>query len=90
MAGKVICLDPDHGGAAMSNSCRGGPSGEREEWIDRCVALALRELLEQRRATGLLTSTEDADVPLAPREQLAVDGAADLFPSTATPPQIQR
>ncbi len=79
LAGKVICLDPGHGGTALSDSYRVGPSGEREEWIDLRVALALRKLLGQRGATVLMTRTEDVDVPLQARARLAVEARADLF-----------
>jgi N-acetylmuramoyl-L-alanine amidase len=79
LAGKVICLDPGHGGTAASDSFRVGPSGEREEWINLRVALALRELLEQRGAAVVMTRTEDVEVPLQARARAAVEAHAALF-----------
>jgi hypothetical protein len=33
LAGRVVCVDPGHGGTAATDSYRVGPCGEREEWI---------------------------------------------------------
>ncbi len=79
LAGKVICLDPGHGGTADSDQYRVGIGGEREEWINLRVGLYLRELLEDAGATVLMTRKEDVAIPLQDRAQLAVDHAADLF-----------
>jgi len=38
VSGKIICLDPGHGGTAKTDSFREGPTGEREEWINLRVA----------------------------------------------------
>ncbi len=79
LAGKVVCLDPGHGGTAASDTYRVGPTGEREEWINLRVALALRQLLEARGAKVLMTRTDDRDVPLVDRARLAMEGQADVF-----------
>jgi N-acetylmuramoyl-L-alanine amidase len=79
--GKVICLDPGHGGTAATDSFRVGPGGEREEWINLRVALELRELLERRGARVVMTRTDDVAVPLADRARLARDERADVFVS---------
>ena len=79
--GKVIVIDPGHGGTAATDSYRVGPDGEREEWIDLRVGLLLRDLLEERGAKVLMTRTEDVIVLLADRSKLAVDNNADLFVS---------
>ncbi|MDZ7392896.1 MAG: N-acetylmuramoyl-L-alanine amidase [candidate division KSB1 bacterium] len=79
LTGKVICLDPGHGGTAASDTFRVGPTGEREEWINLRVALLLRRLLEARGAKVLMTRTEDADVPLTDRARCAIEGRADVF-----------
>ena len=79
LAGKVICIDPGHGGSAAYDDYRVGPTGEREEWIDLRVALFLQEMLEARGAKVLMTRTEDTDVPLKDRAVLAVESRADVF-----------
>jgi len=77
--GKLVCLDPGHGGTAEFDSYRMGPTGEREEWIDLRVALILRDLLEKKGAKVLMTRTEDVQVPLQNRALLAVTNKADVF-----------
>jgi N-acetylmuramoyl-L-alanine amidase len=77
--GKIICIDPGHGGTAQSDSFRVGPSGEREEWINLRVALYLRDMLTARGATVLMTRLEDDAVPLKDRAELAGAHKADLF-----------
>jgi N-acetylmuramoyl-L-alanine amidase len=77
--GKVICVDPGHGGTAATDPFRVGPAGEREEWINLRVALALRELLERSGAHVVMTRTEDVAVPLADRAHLARYARADVF-----------
>jgi len=79
LAGKLVCLDPGHGGTAGFDRYRVGPTGEREEWIDLRVALILRDMLEEKGATALLTRTEDVQVPLLDRGLLAVENKADAF-----------
>lgn len=79
LEGKVICLDPGHGGTAETDDYRVGPMGEREEWIDLRVALLLREMLEARGARVLMSRTEDVPVGLKARADLAVENDADVF-----------
>jgi len=81
LAGRVICIDPGHGGTAATDSYRVGPGGEREEWIDLRVAKMLRHELERRGARVLMTRTEDVAVELPRRAEIAVEGRADLFVS---------
>ncbi|REL38547.1 cell wall hydrolase [Rhodohalobacter sp. SW132] len=77
--GKTIVLDPGHGGTAEVDHYRVGPTGEREEWINLRVALMLQDLLIEEGAEVLMTRTDDSDVGLQERAQLAVDNNADLF-----------
>ncbi len=77
--GKTIVLDPGHGGTAEVDHYRVGPSGEREEWINLRVALILQDLLLEEGAEVLMTRTDDSDVGLQERAELAVDYDADLF-----------
>jgi N-acetylmuramoyl-L-alanine amidase len=79
LRGKVIVVDPGHGGTAQTDSFRVGPSGEREEWVNLRVSLFLRDLLEEAGATVLMTRTNDSAVELADRGLLALDNNADLF-----------
>lgn len=81
LTGKVICIDPGHGGTAETDHFRVGPTGEREEWINLRVALMLREMLEERGARVVMTRTEDVFVELSARAQLAVENDADVFVS---------
>lgn len=81
LAGKVIVIDPGHGGSAATDSYRQGPTGEREEWIDLRVSILLKQLLEEKGAKVLLTRSEDITFPLAARPKLAVDNKADFFVS---------
>jgi len=77
--GKIICIDPGHGGTAKTDSYRQGPTGEREEWINLRVAFLLKQLLEQKGAQVVMTRTEDVFVPLPDRAKMAVENHADLF-----------
>jgi N-acetylmuramoyl-L-alanine amidase len=79
LTGKTICVDPGHGGTALTDSYRVGPSGEREEWINLRVGLMLQKMLEEKGAKVLITRTEDKVVSLPDRAKLAVENKADLF-----------
>jgi N-acetylmuramoyl-L-alanine amidase len=79
LSGKIICIDPGHGGSAATDSYRQGPTGEREEWIDLRVGLLLKEILEQKGAKVLMTRSSDLPVPLAERSKMAVENKADFF-----------
>ena len=81
LSGKVIVIDPGHGGSAATDSYRQGPTGEREEWIDLRVSILLKRLLEEKGAKVLLTRSEDVTFPLAARSSMAVDNNADFFVS---------
>ena len=76
---KVIVLDAGHGGTADIDEYRMGPAGEREEWVNLRVAEELEKLLSDEGATVIMTRTEDVQVELADRAQLATDNNADLF-----------
>lgn len=81
LKGRTICIDPGHGGTANTDSYRVGPTGEREEWVNLRVGLLLKEMLEARGATVVMTRTEDKEVPLADRSALAREAKAELFVS---------
>lgn len=77
--GKIICLDPGHGGTASTDNYRVGPTGEREEWINLRVALYLRDMLEEKGAEVVMTRTEDVFIPLADRASISRAHNADVF-----------
>jgi len=79
LAGKIIVVDPGHGGTAATDHFRVGPSGQREEWVNLRVAEFLKEMLEARKATVLMTRTDDVAVELKDRAMIAVDNHADVF-----------
>lgn len=79
LAGRVIALDPGHGGTAAADQYRQGPTGEREEWINLRVAQELKQLLEAAGARVLMTREDDVFVPLDERARIARDGGAELF-----------
>lgn len=76
---KLICIDPGHGGTALTDSYRVGLSGEREEWINLRVATILSARLKEAGAKVLLTRSTDSAVSLVDRAKLAVDRKADVF-----------
>lgn len=79
--GKIIVIDPGHGGSAATDSYRQGPTGEREEWVDLRVGLLLKGLLEEKGAKVLMTRSTDVPFPLGDRSKMAVDNKADFFVS---------
>ena len=78
--GKVICIDPGHGGTAATDSYRVGPTGEREEWINLRVALLLGELLDEAGAEVVLTRTTDTFIPF-PLNNCPTNFSATFFPN---------
>jgi len=81
LKGKVICIDPGHGGTAETDSFRVGPTGEREEWINLRVALKLAEMLKIDGAEVILSRSEDKAVSLRARAEQAINNNADIFVS---------
>lgn len=79
LKGKVICIDPGHGGTIKTDSFRIGPSGEREEWINLRVALELKKILDSKYCKVVLTRTEDKPVTLKDRAIIATKNKADVF-----------
>lgn len=63
LAGKVIALDPGHGGHDKGAV---GPTGLLEKDVNLHIALALRDMLRQAGATVVMT--RDRDVALKPPE----------------------
>ena len=81
VAGKKICIDPGHGGTALTDTFRVGLLGEREEWINLRVALQLKKMLEAKGAQVFMTRNTDERVELDKRADVAISNNADLFVS---------
>ena len=81
LKGKIICIDPGHGGTALTDHYRVGLAGEREEWVNLRVGLLLQKMLEDKGATVIMTRTRDTVVTLPVRAKLAVESKADIFVS---------
>lgn len=83
LAGKVICLDPGHGG---SDPGAQGPTGTLEKDNTLAIALLLKEKLEKNGATIVMTRDSDTNVActvdqeeLSARVDAANHAEADLF-----------
>jgi len=87
--GKVICIDPGHGGdetGAVYHK-RGSPESRwtlEEKEINLDVAKALRGLLVRDGATVVMTRKTDKDVSLADRVNICNGKAADITVSVHT------
>ena len=79
LSNKTIFLDPGHGGTADTDQYRVGPTGEREEWINLRVALMLRDMLEAKGASVLMSRSSDSAVALQERAEMAKAAEADVF-----------
>jgi N-acetylmuramoyl-L-alanine amidase len=62
LVGKVVCVDPGHGG---SDPGALGPTGTMEKDNTLAIALLLKEKLEQNGATVVMTRNADVDVAFA-------------------------
>lgn len=87
LKGKIIALDPGHGG---SDTGAIGPTGVTEKGVTLRVAKALQKLLQAEGATVLMTRTTDTEVSpkkanasdveeLQARCDVGNDGNADIF-----------
>lgn len=78
LAGRVIVLDPGHGGSNLGGA---GLLGIREKGLTLPVALRAAALLRERGARVTLTRERDEDVGLTERGLLAEALGADLLVS---------
>lgn len=83
LQGKIICLDPGHGGADPGAI---GPSGTCEKDNVLAIAIRLKEQLEKNGATVVMTrylenerAAEDAQSNLEQRMHAINDSEADFF-----------
>lgn len=87
LAGKVVCIDPGHGG---SDPGALGPTGTMEKDNTLAIALLLKEKLEKNGATVVMTRDSDTNVAfaeataneeLSARVEVANQAEANLFVS---------
>lgn len=85
LLGKIICIDPGHGG---SDPGAAGPTGTKEKDNTLAISLLLRERLERNGATVFMTRDTDKDVSypdssadeeLGARVDVANESGADIF-----------
>ncbi len=76
--GKVIVLDPGHGG--MDNGAT-GVTGLKEKDVNLDTALKLRDKLIALGATVIMTREDDTFISLTERSRIANDAQADVFVS---------
>ncbi len=79
LAGKIICIDPGHGGkdSGARDEFRTGKVFEKD--ITLSVGRRLRDLLTQNGATVVMTRSDDTFIPVMGRPQIANDRHADFF-----------
>lgn len=74
---KTVCIDPGHGGSSS-----GAVLGSRLEKDDTLrLSLLVRDILEERGYTVVMTRDDDSDVSLADRCKIANKARASLFVS---------
>jgi N-acetylmuramoyl-L-alanine amidase len=76
LAGKLICIDPGHGG---SDTGALGLDGTKEADLCLSMALQLARALREAGATVLMTRDSDTHVGLEERYNFANQKGADLF-----------
>ncbi len=75
--GLRITIDPGHGGKKSFGSI--GPTRLTEKDINLAVSLELAAYLEKKGAEVKLTRTDDYEVELGSRTQMAVENSSDLL-----------
>ena len=81
LAGKIVCIDPGHGGkdSGARDEFRTGKVFEKD--ITLSVGRRLRDLLTQNGATVVMTRSDDTFIPVMGRPQIANQRHADFFVS---------
>ena len=77
LGGKIIVLDPGHGGDNMEDVS--GPSGLREKNVNLAISLELSKILREVGAIVYETRKEDIYLPLSSRVNLADQVRPDFF-----------
>ncbi len=76
LAGKLIVVDPGHGG---SDPGAYGVGGRREKNVNLAVGLALRDKLRDAGANVVVTRSDDVFIALSERARIANRAGADFF-----------
>nr|WP_241254457.1 SH3 domain-containing protein [Brevibacillus sp. SYP-B805] len=79
LVGKVIVVDPGHGGD--DNGATGSSFSTLEKNVNLQVALLLKNKLEAAGATVIMTRSDDRKLTLQNRVDIAVNNKADIFVS---------
>jgi N-acetylmuramoyl-L-alanine amidase len=77
LTGKIIFIDPGHGGDDRKNTSRDGTIVEAD--INLMVALHLRGFLQRSGANVIMSRESDTTISLERRSELANASGADLF-----------
>ncbi|MFZ5968795.1 MAG: stage II sporulation protein D [Bacillota bacterium] len=75
--GKIIVVDPGHGGDNMEDSV--GPTGLREKDVNLSISKILVKILREAGATVYETRSEDVYIPLSKRAALANEVRPHFF-----------
>ncbi len=78
LAGKIVVLDPGHGGNDTGTI---GPDGIEEKWVTLPIATKAAQVLWQEGATVIMTRTGDTNPSLYERTAIANRAGADVFVS---------
>ncbi|MCM3473103.1 SH3 domain-containing protein [Brevibacillus borstelensis] len=79
LVGKVIVVDPGHGG--NDNGATGSSFSTLEKTVNLQVALLLRNKLEAAGAKVIMTRSDDRKLTLQQRVDVAIQNNADIFVS---------
>jgi len=74
--GKIICLDPGHGGTEAGAI---GPTGVPEKQINLEISLKLKKILEAKGAKVIMTRQGDQNVELSERVKIANDADSHIL-----------
>jgi len=77
IAGKVIVVDPGHGGADTGARSKDGTVNEKD--LNLAIAIKVAEKLSKQGATVVMTRKTDVKVPLKERAEIANRNKADFF-----------
>ena len=80
LQGKVIMLDPGHGGLSMTGTALADES-IAEKTVTLAIALKAKEMLEVKGATVIMTRTMDTSLTLDERAAMITEKNPDLFVS---------
>jgi len=76
LSGLKICVDPGHGGAAPGST---GCSGVTEAQLNLAISMKLKKILEAEGAKVIMTRTNDVDIDLYDRCNIARNAMADVL-----------